>query len=51
MTGEFVIAMAAMGILYMSGNGSTGLFYVGICLIGVCFGSFMGVYPSFTAGQ
>ncbi len=51
LTGVFVIAMAAMGILYMSGNGSTGLFYVGICLIGVCFGSFMGVYPSFTAGQ
>ena len=51
LTGVFVIAIAAMGILYISGNGSAALFYVGICLIGVCFGSFMGVYPSFTAGQ
>lgn len=49
--GVFMIAIAAMGILYISGNGSAGLFYVGICLVGVCFGSFMGVYPSFTAGQ
>lgn len=47
----FVIAIAAMGILYLSGNGSIGLFYVGICLVGVCFGAFMGVYPSFTAQQ
>lgn len=47
----FVIAIAAMGILYLSGNGSAPLFYVGICLVGVCFGAFMGVYPSFTAQQ
>ncbi|MCI9175912.1 MAG: OFA family MFS transporter [Lachnospiraceae bacterium] len=45
----FAAAILSMGILYMSGNGSAGLFYVGICLVGVCFGSFMGVYPSFTA--
>ncbi len=25
------------------------LFYIGICLIGVCFGAFMGIYPGFTA--
>ncbi|EOS21911.1 hypothetical protein C806_04052 [Lachnospiraceae bacterium 3-1] len=47
----FVIAIAAMGILYLSGDGSAGLFYIGICLVGVCFGAFMGVYPSFTAQQ
>lgn len=45
----FLAAILAMGILYVSGNGSAVLFYVGICLVGVCFGSFMGVYPSFTA--
>lgn len=45
----FGAAILAMGILYLSGNGSAVLFYVGICLAGVCFGAFMGVYPSFTA--
>lgn len=51
LTGVFVIAIASIGILYISRNGSAALFYVGICLVGVCFGSFMGVYPSFTAAR
>lgn len=51
LSGIFVIAMAAMGLLYLSASGSAVLFYVGICLIGVCFGAFMGVYPGFTASQ
>lgn len=45
----FCVSIAAMGILYLSGNGSAGLFFAGICLVGICFGSFMGVYPSFTS--
>lgn len=49
--GVFAVAVAAMIILYVSGNGYTLLFYVGICMVGICFGSFMGVYPSFTASQ
>lgn len=49
--GVFIAAMIAMGMLYVSGNGYVGLFYAGICAVGVCFGSFMGVYPSFTAAQ
>lgn len=49
--GVFAAAVAAMIILYVSGNGYTLLFYVGICMVGICFGSFMGVYPSFTASQ
>lgn len=52
LSGVFVIAIGAMGMLYVSGNGgNVVLFYIGICLIGVCFGAFMGVYPSFTAGE
>ena len=27
------------------------MFCIGICLVGVCFGAFMGVYPSFTASR
>lgn len=49
--GVFIVAIIAMGMLYVSGNGYMLLFYAGICLAGVCFGSFMGVYPSFTAVQ
>lgn len=49
LTGVFVAAVAAMGLLFVSR--SVPVFYVGICLVGVCFGAFMGVYPSFTAGQ
>jgi MFS family permease len=52
LTAVFVIAIAALAMLYVSGgNGSIPLFYVGMCLIGVCFGAFMGIYPSFTASR
>lgn len=47
----YAVATLAMAILYFSANGSAGLFYVGVCLIGVCFGALMGVYPGFTASQ
>ncbi len=51
LTAVFVLAIMALGMLYISGSGVLVLFYIGICLIGVCFGAFMGVYPSFTAGR
>ena len=50
LTGVLCLAIAALGMLYFS-EGSVVLFYIGICMIGVCFGAFMGVYPGFTAGQ
>lgn len=46
----FVVAIVALLILFTLGS-SVVPFYIGVCLIGVCFGAFMGVYPSFTAGQ
>ena len=49
LSGVFVIAIVAMFILFL--NPGAAMFCVGICLVGVCFGAFMGVYPSFTAGQ
>lgn len=49
LAGVFVVAVIGLVALYVSGSGSASLFYIGICLIGVCFGAFMGVYPSFTA--
>ena len=45
----FVVAIAALLLLFNCGTGTVGLFYIGICLIGVCFGAFMGIYPGFTA--
>lgn len=47
----FVLAAAAMGVLYVSASGQMALFCAGICLAGFCFGSIMGVYPGFTAAQ
>ncbi len=37
--------------LYLTSAGSVFTFYLGISVIGVCFGSFMGVFPGFTADQ
>lgn len=45
-----VLAVVGLALVYFSG-GSLGLFVVGICLVGFCFGSYMGIYPGFTAGQ
>lgn len=45
----YVLAIAALAMLYVCKEGSVALFYVGICIIGVCFGAFMGIYPGFTS--
>lgn len=49
LTGVFVVAIAALAMLYNSNEENIFIFYMGICLVGACFGAFMGVYPSFTA--
>lgn len=45
--------LAAVGLLclYYSSPEAVALFYVGASVVGLCFGSFMGVYPGFTADQ
>ena len=46
----FVLFMISQMILFLSANiGSLALFIVGVCGVGLCFGSIMGIYPSFTA--
>lgn len=47
----FLVAIAALILLYFCASGAVLPFYIGICLIGVCFGSFMGIYPGFTSDQ
>jgi MFS transporter, OFA family, oxalate/formate antiporter len=46
-----MIAIFGLGLLYFSGKGDVVLFYIGVSIVGMCFGSFMGVYPGFTADQ
>ena len=52
LTFALVIALVGLGTLYIcSATGSIVLFAVGVILIGVCFGTFMGVFPGFCTDQ
>lgn len=46
-----LISIIAGGCLLISGRGIHVVFYLGIILAGLAFGSFMGVYPGFTADR
>ena len=46
-----VLGVAGLLLLYFTGEGGYVTFYIGIAGIGLSFGSFMGVYPGFTADQ
>lgn len=46
-----VLSVVGMLCLYFTSAGSVTLFYAGISIVGVCFGSFMGVFPGFTADK
>lgn len=47
----FLCSIIANLLLYFCNNKKILLFYVGIAVIGFCFGSIMGIYPGFTAKQ
>lgn len=48
----FGAAALTSGATYCSGAvRSTGLFCVGLCFMGLCYGSFMGIYPGFTSDR
>jgi MFS family permease len=46
-----VFSVVGLVLLFMAKEGDIALFYVGISIIGICFGAFMGVFPGFTADQ
>lgn len=46
-----ILCIIGMLCLYISGEGSFATFYIGACIVGLCFGSFMGIFPGFTADQ
>lgn len=46
-----ILAVSGLLCLFNAGEGKVGMFYVGLSIVGISFGSFMGVYPGFTADQ
>lgn len=46
-----ISAIAGLMVLYVTKEGEVVKFYIGISVIGLCFGAFMGVFPGFTADQ
>ena len=52
LSGALVCALAGLSILYVCGMvPSLTLFALGVILIGICFGTFMGVFPGFCTDQ
>lgn len=47
----FILEAAGLFLLTMTKTGSPVFFIAGIALVGLCFGSIMGVYPGLTADQ
>lgn len=48
-----MLCLAILGLFLLMGakEGSVVQFYVGVSVIGICFGAFMGVFPGFTADR
>lgn len=51
LTAACALAIVGLICLFNCGQGTVALFYVGLSVVGISFGSFMGVYPGFTADQ
>lgn len=47
----FILSMIGLTLLYLSDSNHVTFFYIGISIVGLCFGSIMGIYPGFTAAQ
>ncbi len=46
-----VMAIAGLFLLSTAGEGDVVRFFIGVSVVGLCFGAFMGVFPGFTADQ
>lgn len=47
----FVLSVAGLMLLFISGTGMTATFYGAIALVGLSYGAIMGTFPAFTADQ
>jgi len=45
------LSIVGLICFYISGIGTVTTFYIGLSIVGISFGSFMGVFPGFTADQ
>ena len=48
---SFLVSFTGLLMLAFSNPHRKAFFYIGISLIGICFGTLMGIFPSFTASQ
>lgn len=46
-----LVALGGLVLLYFSSSMGKAFFAIGICFIGLCFGSFLGVYPGLAADR
>lgn len=46
-----VLAVGGLLLLFLTKEGDVVMFYIGVSVVGLCFGAFMGVFPGFTADQ
>ena len=46
-----LLAIVGLALLFTCQAGQSVKFVIGICIVGVCFGAFMGIFPGFTASQ
>ena len=51
LTAMLVIALAGLAALWTAGRGDALLFFAGLAGVGLCFGSFIGVYPGLVADE
>lgn len=51
LTFVFILSILGLGLLTFTGEGELYLFAAAVAVVGLCFGSFMGVFPGFTADQ
>ena len=48
---SFALSIIGLLLLVLSASAGVAVFYIGIALVGLCFGALMGIFPGFTADQ
>ena len=45
------LSVGGLLLLYTTSIGAVAAFYIGVSIVGICFGAFMGIFPGFTVDQ
>ena len=48
---SFALSIVGLLLLVLSASAGVAVFYIGIALVGLCFGALMGIFPGFTSDQ